>query len=47
MADSQIRLMTWGLRSIGNSVEEKTPATGKPEDLVNEVCNGEPTIYGG
>lgn len=47
MADSQIGLMTWGLRSIGNNVEEKTPATGKQEDLVKEACTGEPIIYGG
>ena len=29
VADSQVRLMTRGLRSTGNSVEEKTLVTGK------------------
>ena len=47
MADSQITLMTRGLRSIGNSVEEKTPATGKREELMNEAYTEEPIIDGG
>ena len=46
MADSQITLMTWGLRSIGNSVEEKTPAIGKQEELVRKAHTGEPVIHG-
>ena len=46
MADSQITLMTWGQRSIGNGVEEKTPATGKQEELVRKVHTGEPVIHG-
>jgi hypothetical protein len=40
-------LMTRGLRSIGNSVEEKTPATEKQEEVVIEAKTGEPIIYGG
>ena len=39
--------MTRGLRSIGNSVEEKTPATGKLEKVVEETENGEPIIDDG
>ena len=39
--------MTRGLRSIGNSVEEKTPAIGKQEELMKEAHTGEPIIYGG
>jgi len=39
--------MTRGLRSTGNSVEEKTPAIGKSEEVVKEAENGEPTIYDG
>lgn len=41
MADSQITLMTRGQRSIGNSVEEKTPATGKREVSMNEAMKSE------
>jgi hypothetical protein len=47
VADSQGTLMTRGLRSIGNSVEEKTPATEKQEEVVIEAKTGEPIIYGG
>ena len=39
MADPQGTLMTRGLRSIGNSVEEKTPATGK----LQRGCGGRST----
>ena len=41
MADSHITLMTRGLRSVGNSVEEKTPATGKQEEMVYEATKPE------
>jgi len=39
--------MTRGLRSIGNSVEEKTSATGKYGGKVREARNGEPAIDDG
>jgi hypothetical protein len=39
--------MTRGLRSIGNSVEEKTSATGKYGGEVKEARNGEPAIDDG
>jgi len=39
--------MTRGLRSIGNSVEEKTSATGKYGGKVKEAKHGEPTIDDG
>ena len=39
--------MTRGLRSTGNSVEDKTSVTGRSETREEEADEGEPIIYDG